>query len=34
MEEVNFSPLEIIFQENEIDDFSLYYIVSGEVNIF
>ncbi len=33
MEESLYSPGELIFKENEIDDFSLYYLVKGQVLI-
>ena len=33
MEECLYSPGEIIFNHNDYDDFSLYYLVKGKVKI-
>ena len=33
MEEIRFSPEDIIFSEHEIDDSGIYFIIKGEVNI-
>ena len=33
MEQCSFSPGEIIFQENNLDDCCLYYLVKGQVHI-
>lgn len=34
MEETKYTPGQIIFKEDSADDFSLYYIVDGEIEIF
>ena len=34
MEEIRFSPEDLIFSEHENDDSAIYFITKGEVNIF
>ncbi len=34
MEEILYSPGELIFAENESDDSAIYYLVKGQVKLF
>ena len=34
MEEIRYSPEDIIFSEHELDDSAIYFITKGEINIF